>query len=59
MKKAMFVATCAFGYACGAHAQSSVTLYGVIDAGFAYVNDAKGHSLFAATSGNVTGSHWA
>lgn len=58
MKKTLIIAACAAGYACGAQAQSSVTLYGVIDAGLAYTSNAKGSSLWAAGSGNVTGSHW-
>ena len=46
-----------------AHAQSSVTLYGLIDAGFAYTNNvfksATSHgSLFQATSGNINGSRF-
>ncbi|HEY1998336.1 porin [Paraburkholderia sp.] len=58
MKKTLVIAACAAGYACGAQAQSSVTLYGLIDAGLAYTNNVKGSSLWAAGSGNVTGSHW-
>ncbi|MDE1180554.1 porin [Paraburkholderia sp.] len=58
MKKALIVAACAAVYACGAHAQSSVSLYGVIDAGLSYTNNSKGSSAWAAGSGNVTGSHW-
>nr|WP_157766696.1 porin [Caballeronia sordidicola] len=41
-----------------AHAQSSVTLYGVIDASLVYTNNAQGHSDIQAASGSVTGSHW-
>jgi general bacterial porin, GBP family len=46
-----------------AHAQSSVTLYGLIDAGFAYTNNvfksATSHGgLFQATSGNINGSRF-
>ncbi|HEY4296656.1 MAG TPA: porin [Paraburkholderia sp.] len=45
-----------------AHAQSSVTLYGIIDAGLAYTNNVdKGSthgSLFQATSGNINGSRF-
>ncbi|WP_244830578.1 porin [Caballeronia sp. TF1N1] len=46
----------------GARAQSSVTLYGLIDAGLMYTNNvAKGGSqgsLWQATSGNINGSRW-
>ncbi|MFL9921229.1 porin [Paraburkholderia fungorum] len=58
MKKALVITAIAAGYACAAQAQSSVTLYGVIDAGLSYTNNQKGHSVMQAGSGNVTGSHW-
>ena len=43
-----------------AHAQSSVTLYGIIDVGLEYVNNtsANGHSLVREQSGNLYGSRW-
>ena len=49
--------------ASAAHAQSSVTLYGLIDAGLMYTNNVKtsatSHgSLFQATSGTVNGSRF-
>jgi GBP family porin len=58
MKKTLVIALCAAGYACGVQAQSSVTLYGVIDAGLSYTSNAKGHAAWQAGSGDVTGSHW-
>lgn len=39
-------------------AQSSVTLYGLIDTGVAYTNNAGGHSLTQLTSGTTAGSRW-
>jgi predicted porin len=49
-------------FATGAHAQSAVTLYGIIDAGIMYTNNVnKGGSqgsLWQATSGNINGSRW-
>ncbi|SIO60869.1 porin [Paraburkholderia phenazinium] len=41
-----------------AHAQSSVTLYGIVDAGITYTNNQKGQSAYQATPGNVQGSRW-
>ncbi|OLL32233.1 porin [Burkholderia sp. SRS-W-2-2016] len=43
MRKATLGITCAglAGFAAGAHAQSSVTLYGIVDAGVEYVNRAE------------------
>jgi GBP family porin len=41
-----------------AHAQSSVTLYGLIDGGITYTNNQSGHSDWAETSGNINGSRW-
>ena len=42
----------------GAHAQSSVTLYGIVDAGFTFTNNQKGEKAYQATQGNVQGSRW-
>ncbi|SAK99452.1 porin [Caballeronia pedi] len=39
-------------------AQSSVTLYGLIDAGIAYTNNQRGAHNFQATSGKLNGSRW-
>jgi GBP family porin len=39
MKKTLMVAAVAASFATAASAQSSVTLYGLIDAGFTYVNN--------------------
>ncbi|MFM0591825.1 porin [Paraburkholderia dilworthii] len=43
---------------CSAQAQSSVTLYGVIDEGLGYTNNEGGHSVAFLKSGNVFGSRW-
>jgi predicted porin len=42
----------------GAHAQSSVTLYGELDTGLAYISNVGGHSQWKATTGLVDGSYW-
>jgi predicted porin len=48
------------GAAGAAQAQSSVTLYGVIDAGFGYVSkaNANGDHQFAMMNGNLSGDRW-
>lgn len=51
-------ALCTALFATCAQAQSSATLYGIIDAGGAYASNTKGNRAFTANSGNVTGSHW-
>jgi GBP family porin len=64
MKKTLILAAVAASFASAAYAQSSVTLYGVVDAGFTYVNNeasATGsarHPAYSLTSGNVDGSRW-
>ena len=63
MKKTLILAAVTASFASAAYAQSSVTLYGVVDAGFTYVNNEVnangGHKpLYALTSGNVDGSRW-
>ncbi|HTI16871.1 MAG TPA: porin [Trinickia sp.] len=59
--KSLTIATLAL-FAGAAHAQSSVTLYGLIDAGVAYTNSVKtptgGASEFQMASGLVSTSRW-
>jgi GBP family porin len=50
MKKSLTAAALTAGYVLSAHAQSSVTLYGVIDAGLVYTNNQGGHSNWQQTS---------
>jgi GBP family porin len=58
MKKTLIVAALAGVAASAAHAQSSVTLYGLIDAGITYTNNQHGHSAWQETSGSINGSRW-
>lgn len=41
-----------------AHAQTSVTLYGLIDTGFAFNSNAKGARQYSASAGNLQGDRW-
>lgn len=58
MKKSLFALAALGGFACAAQAQSSVTLYGVVDAGMTYVNNDAGKALLAMQSGITQGSRW-
>jgi len=58
MKKT-FIAAGVFGaFAVGAHAQSSVTLYGSLDAGIVYVNNANGEHAWLQNSGSVSNTYF-
>jgi predicted porin len=41
-----------------AHAQSAVTLYGLIDTSLVYTNNQKGNSNYQMSSGTLSGSRW-
>jgi predicted porin len=58
MKKSLLALAALGTFAGVAHAQSSVTLYGIVDAGFVYNNNSQGHKLYSTSSGNVQGSRW-
>jgi general bacterial porin, GBP family len=63
MKKTLMVAALSGVFVTAAHAQSSVTLYGLIDAGITYTNNQRVSSTqhganVAMTSGSVNGSRW-
>lgn len=58
MKKSLVVLASLSALSTVAHAQSSVTLYGLIDVGITYANNAAGHSQYQMTSGNIQGSRW-
>lgn len=47
-----------FAVASGAHAQSSVTLYGLISTGLQYVNNSGGHSLYSLANGGMQPPRW-
>jgi predicted porin len=64
MKKVLLAATISSLFAVAAHAQSSVTLYGVIDAGVVYANNshtpgtASSGQSWGVGSGNVSNTLW-
>ncbi|WP_429301094.1 porin [Paraburkholderia sp. GAS199] len=53
MKKSLFAMALAGAFAIPAHAQSSVTLYGLIDTGFVYTNNQFGHSNWQVVSSST------
>lgn len=56
-RRVLLAASCSAG-CMAAHAQSSVTLFGVVTAGVSYTSNAGGTSLVRETSGDLQGSHW-
>ncbi|MGN8063418.1 porin [Ralstonia sp. 22111] len=58
MKTRLFVALASCAVTAPAFAQSSVTLYGVLDEGLNYTNNVGGHSQVAMASGFPHGSRW-
>ncbi|MFC5431795.1 porin [Paraburkholderia denitrificans] len=54
MKKTLILASVLSAFAISAQAQSSVTLYGSLDAGILYANNAGGHSLWQQGSGAMS-----
>ncbi|SEB16438.1 porin [Paraburkholderia sartisoli] len=58
MKKTLIVAGILGAFAASAEAQSSVTLYGTLDAGLVYTNNQAGHSNWQQGSGAVSNTYF-
>jgi predicted porin len=58
MKKQVIALAATAAFAAPVFAQSSVTLYGVIDEGIDYTNNVGGHSVVELASGYAQGSRW-
>jgi predicted porin len=58
MKKHVISLAVSMAFAAPAFAQSSVTLYGVIDEGFNYTNNVGGKHIYELQSGYAQGSRW-
>src|SRR6516165_8748961 len=58
MKKTILVLAALGAFAGVANAQSSVTLFGIVDSGITYTNNNGGHSSWQATESNEQGSRW-
>ena len=58
MKKTLLIAGILGTFAVAAHAQSSVTLYGTLDAGLVYTNNSGGHSNWQQGSGAVSDTYF-
>ncbi len=58
MKKTLIVAGILGAFAASAQAQSSVTLYGTLDAGLVYTNNQAGHSNWQQGSGSVSDTYF-
>ncbi len=58
MKNTLIIAGILGAFTASAHAQSSVTLYGALDAGIVYSNNAGGHSNWQQGSGSVSDTYF-
>ncbi|CAD6547967.1 porin [Paraburkholderia sabiae] len=54
----MFLSLAMLAATGAAHADNSVTLYGIVDTGLTWVNNDGGHKSISMTSGNQSGNRW-
>jgi predicted porin len=57
-RNTLLIATALLGVSAGASAQSSVTLYGVLDNGINFTSNANGHAAWQMASGDLAVSRW-
>ncbi|WP_233852936.1 porin [Paraburkholderia sp. HD33-4] len=55
MKKTVLLVAALSTFSGVVHAQSSVTLFGIVDTGLVYTSNNGGHSSWQLTSGNESG----
>lgn len=58
MKKSLLFMAALSSFASAAQAQSSVTMYGIVDAGLLYSNNSAGQKLYETSAGNLQGDRW-
>jgi predicted porin len=58
MKKTLLASLIVTCFACTAHAQSSVTLFGIVDAGFRFTSNAGGHPSRELAGGNQSANRF-
>src|SRR5215469_1174898 len=58
MKIKIFSTAAVVAFSGYAHAQSSVTLYGIVDDGFNFVTNSGGAHLYSLVSGGIQSSRW-
>jgi predicted porin len=58
MKKSLWAIAALGTFAASAHAQSSATLYGIIDAGLVYTTNVNGGKQYQLASSNEQGTRW-
>ncbi|CAB3712061.1 porin [Trinickia soli] len=58
MKKSLLALAVTGAFAAPAFAQNSVTLYGIVDIGINYINNAGGHAAWKMQDGFLQGSRW-